>query len=103
MPNRASYCTLFSYINMVVLLILTRAHLLDKHKVTLSSNAKMYKCPLCDAFFGRRSELKEHRTEAHPGQSEHICTVCGKMLMSASLLEKHMRNHTGKKINPMHT
>ena len=88
---------------MVVLLILTRAHLLDKHKVTLSSNAKMYKCPLCDAFFGRRSELKEHRTEAHPGQSEHICTVCGKMLMSASLLEKHMRNHTGKKINPVHT
>ncbi len=72
-----------------------REHMTKEHNLNVSVHDKLYRCPFCSEIFDRRSTMLKHRTEKHPNESQHICSVCGKKCNTPSELTKHNRIHTG--------
>ena len=69
----ASYNTLYTHIRVL-------------HK------EKRFECKECQAYFGTKSELKEHEQNSHPKNDSFVCSLCPKIYYN----KKHLRRHVSK-------
>lgn len=64
---------------------------------------RLFVCTLCGKAFKRHCHLKEHLATHDPRAQHRVrhtpykCTFCEKMFAKPSLLERHMRIHTGER------
>nr|XP_017023944.1 zinc finger protein weckle [Drosophila kikkawai] len=64
--------------------------LLAEHKL-VHTDAKPCKCTVCDAAFKNKARLRVH-LETH-GEPRFKCKICGKMLQTRAILNKHKYVH----------
>lgn len=57
---------------------------------------KEWTCPTCNKIFDRPSLLQRH-IRTHTGEKPHVCDVCGKAFSTSSSLNTHRRIHSGEK------
>jgi len=69
----ASYNTLYTHIRVL-------------HK------EKRFECKECQAYFGTKSELKDHEQSSHPKNDSFVCSLCPKIYYN----KKHLRRHVSK-------
>jgi len=55
------------------------------------------RCEICDKFFSDSKCLKKHIQAVHSKLKPYICHVCNHQSARKSMLELHMRQHTGEK------
>lgn len=65
----------------------TRIHLDDRR----------HSCFECGKSFVQSSGLKDHFVAVHSKVRAHVCSVCGQEFFRITLLNYHMRSHTGEK------
>merc|ERR1711915_998529 len=70
---------------------LRRHKLLHKQK-----GVKPYSCDECDATWGFKDKLKNHKMR-HAGIKPFICETCSKGFFSRDKLNRHIRTHTGER------
>ncbi|XP_068113166.1 zinc finger protein 84-like [Hyperolius riggenbachi] len=61
--------------------------------------SKVYRCFLCDKYFGKKSMLLLHKRE-HTGEPIFSCSECGKHFSDKSKLLRHNKSHTGEQPFP---
>ena len=66
-----------------------------RHLVT-HSDARPFKCDLCEKTFRLRATLKNHARDAHADVARYACTVCGARYRHRFDLRNHMEKHTGR-------
>ena len=60
------------------------------------SGKKMLPCDYCGKCFDRPSLLNRH-LRTHTGERPHVCNICGKGFSTSSSLNTHRRIHSGEK------
>lgn len=74
----------------------TKMHL--RNHMWVHTGDKYYKCTKCPKSFTSLNALKCHALYKHEGSKANaVCPICGKTLLHASNLQKHMFSHTGQK------
>lgn len=82
----------------------TRKYHLDRHKMFSKCGSEKNKsaltCQVCSRVFTRIDNLREH-LRGHMGQptrrKDYQCPYCDKSFYGSSLLNIHIRTHTGEK------
>ncbi|XP_060710641.1 B-cell lymphoma 6 protein homolog isoform X1 [Hemiscyllium ocellatum] len=69
---------------------------LQQHFLRVHSDAKPYKCDMCQAAFRYKGNLASHQT-VHTGEKPYRCTVCGAQFNRPANLKTHTRIHSGEK------
>lgn len=70
---------------------------MDKSKETVPSWFARKQCDLCQKSFADSKCLKKHVQAVHSRLKPYICQVCNHQCARKSMLEMHMRQHTGEK------
>ena len=70
---------------------------LDKNIAELPTWAKPKKCDICHKTFSDGKSLKKHVQAIHSKLKPYICNVCNHKSARKSMLQLHMRQHTGDK------
>ena len=70
---------------------------LDKTRSVVPSWFAKKQCDLCEKFFADSKCLKKHVQAVHSKLKPYICQVCNHQCARKSMLEMHMRQHTGEK------
>ena len=65
----------------------------DKHMIT-HSEARPYKCHLCDIGFKLKVHLKKHNLYRHSDEYPCECSICGKKFKDSSAVRLHERIHS---------
>ena len=70
---------------------------LDKNIAELPTWAKPKQCDTCQKTFSDSKSLKKHVQAIHSKLKPYICNVCNHKSARKSMLQLHMRQHTGDK------
>ena len=70
---------------------------LDKNIAELPTWAKPKQCDICRKIFSDSKSLKKHVQAIHSKLKPYICNVCNHKSARKSMLQLHMRQHTGDK------
>ena len=70
---------------------------LDKNIEELPTWAKPKQCEICQKTFSDSKSLKKHVQAIHSKLKPYICNVCNHKSARKSMLQLHMRQHTGDK------
>lgn len=65
-------------------------------KKKLKREKRDWSCETCNKVFDRPSLLERH-IRTHTGEKPHVCDVCGKAFSTSSSLNTHVRIHSGEK------
>uniref|UniRef100_A0A8C3TK59 GDNF-inducible zinc finger protein 1 n=1 Tax=Catharus ustulatus TaxID=91951 RepID=A0A8C3TK59_CATUS len=69
-----------------------------EHRACVHSDERRFSCPLCQATFKRKRDVKTHIMRKHEGRIKRpLCSMCGKILSSPTYLKCHKRCHLGAK------
>lgn len=60
-------------------------------------NSKRRQCDICSKFFSDSKSLKKHVQAVHGKLRPYICQICNHQSARRTMLEMHMRQHTGEK------
>lgn len=69
---------------------------LAKHRTTLHSHLKEFKCDHCEKMFFTNDKKKCHML-VHTRERKHMCEVCGVSFALKENLNRHKRIHTGER------
>lgn len=76
-----------------------RAEYLKMHHRRRHTSERPFNCTElnCNMFFADKSDLQQHQRVRHAPETDrpHGCDVCGKRFTIASILRRHMTQHTG--------
>lgn len=66
---------------------------LDRHVLTIHTNAKQYKCESCSKTFNRKDKLTRHEKIHLIPQNVYNCSLCPAVFIRQHLLENHSKVH----------
>ena len=69
----------------------------DGGKTKKSSDETLFACEICDRYFSKMGQLKEHVIRRHKEERNHECMICNKTFKTRGDLNKHTLIHTGVK------
>lgn len=71
--------------------------LFSAHKLIHSGNKPVFKCSLCPATCGRKTDLKIHMQKLHSTDQTLVCKKCGDTFPDRYTLKVHFKSHEGEK------
>lgn len=69
---------------------------LTVHKKAAHIKEKTYNCPVCQETFDAQYKRRYHVLKYHCGEYKYQCQICQHTCITAGVLKKHMRTHTGE-------
>lgn len=71
---------------------------LNHHIRRAHTNVRPFVCTICNKGFSQQYELTSHTRKVHCIGRPWKCNMCPNTYKSSSILQRHIRNHSGNKI-----
>ena len=63
---------------------------MKRHVVVVHEGRKRFKCEICNAEFGQKSDLNKHVAVVHEGKKQFTCDICNSEFGQKGTLKQHV-------------